>query len=92
MFDSVHIIIMSEIFNYLGANSEKPEKYFRLKINRIAWKMEKIVSRSTLKNIDYEIFWSASFSIRTFKGRTRVAKGWPAFRDRITSHKLCIER
>ena len=50
---------------WLDANSEKPEKYFRLKINRIAWKMEKIVSRSTLKNLDYENFRSVSFSIRT---------------------------
>ena len=37
MFDSVHIILTT-----VGANSEKPEKYFRLKINRIAWKIEKI--------------------------------------------------
>ena len=54
--------------------------------------MEKIVSRSTLKNLDYENFRSVSFSIRTSKGRARVAKGWPAFRNRITSPKLCIER
>ena len=41
--------------------------------------MEKSVSRNTLKNFDLENIRSESFS-----DRARVAKGRPAFRDRIT--------
>ena len=66
-----------------------------------------MVFRTTLKNFVLENFWSESFSIRTSciessRFRARVAKGRPAFRDRITgggggggggtsSPKLCIE-
>ena len=59
MFDSVHIIIISEICNYLGANSEKLEKHFRLKINMIAWKMEK-----NCFQINFEKSWLWKFWIR----------------------------
>ena len=55
-------------------------------MNRVAWNVEK---SSFQKKIDLENFRSDSFSIRTSRiessrFRARVAKGRPAFRDRIT--------
>ena len=63
---------------------------------------EKCFSEKLRKNFDLENFRSESFSIRTSciestRLRACVAKGRPAFRDRITrageasSPKLCIE-
>jgi len=54
---------------------------------------KKVVFRKTWKNFDLENFRSESFSIRiscieSSRFRARVAKGIPAFRDRITGGNL----
>ena len=54
---------------------------------------EKWFSEKLRKNVDLENFRSDSFSIRTSRikssrFRARVAKGRPAFRDRITRRSL----
>ena len=52
---------------------------------------EKCFSEKLRKNVDLENFRSDSFSIRSYRiesSRARVAKGRPAFRDRITRRSL----
>ena len=75
-----------------------PKKYFWLKVIRVAWIVEKSFEswRKTLKNFDLENFRSESFSIRTSciessRFRARVAKGRPAFWDRIFRGKPRVQ-
>ena len=62
------------MYRGVGADFEKPKKYFRLIMNRVPSNGEKSGFQKNFEKIDLENFRSESFSIRTSEGRAPASE------------------